>query len=101
MADFVSGDTASSLLVTCTDDMGAVINLNGCSVNLHWQQATGTIADKTMTIISAVDGVCSYKFLTGELFAPGMAFEIEITDASGFKLSNINLITANVRAHLV
>jgi hypothetical protein len=101
MADFVSSDTGSTLLVTCTDDAGTAINLAGCTVKLHWQEAAGTVADKTMTVVSAAAGTCSYKFLTGELFAPGMAFEVEITDASGFKLSNVDLITVNVRAQLL
>ena len=101
MADFVANDTASTLLVTCTDDAGAVINLTGCTIKLRWQEAAGTVADKAMTIVSAVAGTCSYKFLAGELFAPGMAFELEITDVSGFKLSNVDLITAIVRAQLL
>ena len=100
-SDFVSGDTGSTLLVTCTDDAGVAINLTGCAIKLRWQEAAGTVADKVMTIVDATEGTCSYKFLTGELFAPGMAFEVEITDGSGFKLSNIDLITANVRAQLL
>jgi hypothetical protein len=101
MTDFVSGDTASSLLVTCTDPDGVPINLAGCAVKIRWKEAAGTVADKTMTIISAVDGTCSYKFLEDELFAPGMAFEIGITDASGFTLSNGDLITVTVREQLL
>ncbi len=101
MSDFVSNDTGSTLLVTCTDDSGAGINLSGGTVRLRWQEAAGTVADKTMTIVSAVAGTCSYKFLTGELFSPGMAFELEITDSGGFKLSNVDLITVNVRAQLL
>lgn len=101
MADFVSNDTASTLLVTCVDDAGAVINLSGATVNLHWQDETGTVQDKAMTVVDEAAGECSYKFGAGELFAPGMAFEVEITDAMGFKLTNIDLITATVRAQLI
>lgn len=101
MSDFVSSDTGSTLLVTCTDDAGGVINLTGSTIKLRWQEAAGTVADKTMAIVSAAAGTCSYKFLAGELFAPGMAFELEITDPGGFKLSNVDLITANVRAQLL
>lgn len=101
MSDFVSGDTGSTLLVTCTDDSSAAINLTGSTIKLRWQEAAGTVADKTMAIVSAAAGTCSYKFLTGELFSPGMAFEIEITDSGGFKLSNVDLITANVRSQIL
>ena len=101
MADFVSSDTGSTLLVTCTDDAGEVINLASSTVKLRWQEAVGTIADKTMTIVDAAAGTCSYKFLDGELFYPAMAFEVEITDSSGFKLSNVDLIAVNVRKQLL
>jgi hypothetical protein len=100
MADFVSGDTGSTLLVTCKDDSGAAIDLTGATIKLHWQDATGTVQDKDMTIVDETAGECSYKFGESELFAPGMAFEVEITDATGFKLTNIDLITATVREQL-
>jgi hypothetical protein len=100
MSDFVANDTASSLLVACTDDAGAVIDLTGSTVKLRWQEAVGTIADKTMTIVSAAAGTCSYKFVDGDLYAPGMAFEVKITDSSGYILRNQNLITVTVRDDL-
>src|SRR6187455_965584 len=100
MADFVSNDTGSTLLVTCTDDAGTAINLAGCTVELRWQEAVGTVADKTMTVVDAAAGTCSYKFLADELYAPAMAFELKITDADGFILKNVNLITVTVRDDL-
>ena len=101
MADFVSGDTGSTLLVTCQDDSGAAIDLTGATVRLHWQDATGTVQDKAMTIVDETAGECSYKFDVDELFSPAMAFEVEITDATGFKLTNIDLIAVTVREQLV
>ncbi len=101
MADLVSGDTGSTLLVTCTDDSGAVIDLTSCTIKLRWQEAAGTVSDKTMTVVSAASGTCSYKFLTGELFAPAMSFEVEITDGLGFKLSNVYLINVIVRTQML
>lgn len=100
MADFVANDTGSTLLVTCTDDAGAVINLTGCTVKLRWQEAAGTVADKTMTIVSAAAGTCSYKFLATELYSPAMAFEVKITDGDSFILKNVSLITVTVRDDL-
>jgi hypothetical protein len=100
LADFVSNDTGSTLLVTCTDDAGTAINLAGCAVKLRWQEEAGTIADVTMTVVDAAAGTCSYKFLADELYAPAMAFEVKITDADSFVLRNINLITVTVRDDL-
>jgi hypothetical protein len=100
MADFVSGDTASTLLVTCKDGDGTAVNLTGCTVKLRWQEATGTVADRTMTIVSASEGTVSYKFLADELYAPSMSFEVKITDADGYLLRNPGLITEMVREAL-
>lgn len=100
MADFVSNDTGSTLLVTCKDASGAAINLTGATVKLRWKGLTGTVADKTMTIVTPASGICSYKFLADELIAPAMAFEIEITDSGAFKLSNPDLITVTVREQI-
>jgi hypothetical protein len=100
LADFVSNDTGSTLLVTCADDAGAAINLAGCTVKLRWQEEAGTIAEATMTVVDAAAGTVSYKFLADELYAPAMAFEVKITDADSFVLKNINLITVTVRDDL-
>ncbi len=100
MADFVSNDTGSTLLLTCTNAAGTVIDLTGATIKLRWRGTTGTVADKTMTIVSAVAGTCSYKFLTTELIAPSMEFEVEITDSGGFKLSNSELICVTVRSQM-
>jgi hypothetical protein len=100
MTDFVSGDTGSTLLVTCTDDAGEVINISGSTVKIRWKEAAGTVAEKDMTVTDGAAGECSYKFAAGELFAPGMAFEIEITDSGSFKLTNVDLIAVTVRKEL-
>lgn len=98
--DFVSNDTASVLRVTCVDANSDPINLTGSTVNLHWRDETGLSVDQTMTIEDAANGVCTYQFDTGELFAPGMAFEVEITDTNGKKLTNVDLIAVTVRKEL-
>ena len=100
MADFVSNDTGSSLSVPCADSNGP-IDLAGCTVNLHWIDETGTAVTKEMTIDDSQAGICSYKFITGELFAPAMSFEVEITDAGGFKITSLDLIAVTVRKELL
>lgn len=98
MADFVSNDTGSTLLVTCVDKSDAVINLTGATIKLRWKSNAGAVVEKSMNIVSAAAGTCSYKFVASELYSPAMAFEIEITDSGGFTLSNTELITVTVRS---
>jgi hypothetical protein len=98
--DFVSNDTASVLRVTCVDANEERINLSGASANLHWKDETGQAIDKEMTIEDAANGVCTYQFGEGELFSPGMSFEVEITDVDSKKLTNVDLIAVTVRKAL-
>jgi hypothetical protein len=100
-AEFVSDDTGTSLLFTCAETDETPINLAGSTVKLHWREATGTIANKTMTIVDAAAGTCSYKFLAGDLYAPGMELEVEITDSSGFKITAPALVTFEVRKRIL
>lgn len=98
--DFVSNDTASVLRVTCVDANSNPISLSGSTANLHWRDETGQPVDQAMTIEDAANGICKYQFATGELFAPGMSFEVEITDGTGKKLTNVDLIAVTVRKEL-
>lgn len=101
MVDFVTGDTGTILESTCTDnDTGAVIPLTGATVVLRWEDDTGSIVTKPMTITDAANGVVQYQFLAGELIAPRMNFEIEITDAGGKIISNLELIELTGREEL-
>ena len=99
---FVSGDTGSELEVTCKDDdSGVVIDLTGSTVRLKWLDASDSLQSKTMSIVgAATDGVAKYKFLADELIPPQMHFEVEITDAGGFVLHNLELIRESVREAL-
>lgn len=100
MFDFVTGDTGSSLSVPCTDSNGDVIDLTGCSVELHWKDASGAAVVRNMTIDDETGGICSYKFADGEIFAPAMSFEVQITDAGGFIITTPDLMTVTVRKEL-
>ena len=103
MTDFVVGDTASKLEVTCTDnETGLVINLSGATVKLQWLAVDGTTeVNKTMTITDAGNGVAEYLFLVTELYAGVMIFEVEITDAGGGVITNLIPIKRMVRARIV
>ena len=100
MADLVAGDTASVLKVTCVDDTGAAIDLSGCTAIIRWKDEVGTVQTKAMTVSDATSGECTYQFGEDELFFPGMSFEVEVTDISGKKLSNVDLISVTVREQL-
>lgn len=98
---FVTGDTGSKLVVTCTDDvLGTAINLTGATVKLHWITNAGVLANKTMTVTSAATGVCEYQFLTGEIQSPVMAFEVEITDSTSKVITSLDTIVVSVRDQL-
>ena len=101
MVDFVNDDTGSVLKVTCKDNTNTVIDLTGSSVNLRWKSRIGIVQTKVMTLDGdPTTGIATYKFLAGELIQPHMEFEVEVTDSSGFIISNLNLITVNVRKGL-
>lgn len=101
MTDFVTNDTGSILRITCKDnELGTAINLTGATVTLRWENASGTITSKTMTIVTAASGICQYQFVAGEIVYPLQKFEVEITDASGYKISNLTLIETTTREEL-
>jgi len=101
MGDFVTGDTGTILRTTCIDnDTGEVIILTGATIVVRWEDETGTIVTKPMTINDAANGIVQYQFLAGELIAPRMKFEIEITDVSGNIISNLELIELTGREEL-
>jgi len=97
MFDFVSGDTGSSIVITCTDKVtGLPINLTGSTVALNWVGSSGTVVNKAMTVVSAAQGKASYHFLANELFAPKMSLEVVISTGADV-VSNLDLIQLSVR----
>lgn len=101
MTDLVTGDTGSLLQVSCTDSRtAAAINLAGATVRLRWTDDAGAVVTKVMTIVSAAAGTAKYQFLAGEIIYPKMTFEVEITDAAGYIITNLALIELAVREQL-
>jgi len=100
MTDMVTGDTGSKLVVTCNDnDTSSVIDLTGASVVLRWEGDT-QVESRAMTITDAANGVAEYKFAAGEIIAPKMRFEVEITAGNGDIITNTALIELVVREQL-
>lgn len=99
--DLVTGDTGSVLSITVLDsDTGLAKDLTACSVIFRWEGETGTVVNKTATISDAANGVVQYQFSAGEIFAPKMRVEVEVTDGAGFIVTGTDLITLQVREQL-
>lgn len=97
MYDFVTGDTGSKLEVTCKDsDTGVAVSLTGATVRLKWV-SDGDVEARIMTVTSASGGVAEYQFAAGELEAPAMRFDVEITDASGYVRTAVDIVRIAVR----
>jgi|WetSurMetagenome_2_1015567.scaffolds.fasta_scaffold1261689_2 hypothetical protein len=100
MTDLVTGDTGSTLTATCTDSDGVVIDLTGATVELHWEGDDGVVVSEVMTIDDAAGGIASYTFGAGEIFAPKMVFEVEITDSGGKIITCVDKIELIVREQI-
>lgn len=97
--EFTSGDTGSVLRVTCVnDDDESAIDLTGATVVLKWYSRAGTLVSQTMTLVTPASGICSYQFAAGELEAPAMSFEVQITDASSKVIRSTATLDVDVRA---
>ncbi len=95
---FVEDDTASKLRVTCKNKgTGVAIDLTGSTVQLQWKTRKGEFVEKTMSHVDATNGIAEYQFLTGELAAPNMKFEVEITGAGGNILRSLDVLYELVR----
>lgn len=110
--DFVAGDTASKIAVTCLDKRtGAAIDLTGAIVWIRWQSCE-TLVERQMVVTNAPAGVAEYAFGAGELEYSGpvsivegvrvsaMKFEVEITDGNRKKMTNLRTIDVWLRDQL-
>lgn len=97
--DVVAGDTGTILRVTIKDTAGAAVDLTGASAVFRWAGIAGLV-EVAAVITDAVNGVVSHKFMAGEITAPDMSIEVEVTDSGGFKLTGLDLIKLTVRQQL-
>jgi hypothetical protein len=101
MTDLVTGDTGSRLKWTLKDRAtGNPIDLTGATVRIRWRGNDGVVVTKTATLFDAENGVISYQFQTGDIIAPKMAIEVEITDAAGKVNTSLDLTELTVREEL-
>lgn len=96
--DYIELDTASKILVLCTDQDAAAIDLTSCTVRLYWRRTPGgrTPAPRTMSITDAAAGKADYQFQENELNPGTYTFQVSIEDASGYIKTSTNTITALV-----
>lgn len=98
--DLVTGDTGSILSVSVKDSETALAkDLTACSVIFRWEGVSG-IVSRAATITDAVNGVAQYQFAAGEIIAPRMKIEVEITDSAGKIVTGTELISLTVREEL-
>lgn len=98
---FVAGDTGSILEITCKNDAdNTVIDLTGCTLALQWKGANGVLVSANMTVTDAINGKARYQFLTTELFAGTMQFEVKITDVNSKVIRSLDLLSEKVRRAL-
>lgn len=99
--DLVTGDTGSKLVVPITDsDTKQVINLTGCSVIFRWEGSDGLMVERFASVPTPANGIAEYLFLAGEIIAPKMKIEVEVTDGTGAIVTGTDLITLTVREEL-
>ena len=100
--EFVQDDSGSKLEVTCKNDSDkSVIDLTGATVKIRWKDKAGSVVEKTMTVTNAAGGVAEYRFAAGELEPGTTGYEIEITDALGGIIKNLNLLLVNIRKKII
>jgi len=98
VTDLVTGDTGSTLEVTVKDKItGVVKNLTGASVRFFWRDNNGALKNVVATITNAAGGVVSYQFLAGEIIAPLMKVEVQVTDSTGKITTGVDLVELVVR----
>lgn len=102
-ANLVSGDTGSTLRVTCRNKSdNSLLDLTNKTVNLKWIASDGvTLVTREMTVVvPATNGVAEYRFQSNDLYAHSMAFEVEVIDATSAVIRGLDLIKQYVREAL-
>lgn len=105
--DWVAGDTASKLIVTCTNkEDQTAIDLTNSTVKLKWKIDSGSLVSQTMDIVDAAAGTAEYTFgvdaeglpeLTAVTSGSEFVGEVEITDGTSKVITTPTQITKSIR----
>src|SRR6267143_3872910 len=94
MADFVVGDSDSSLTATLIRRDGSLFDLTGHTVKLRYRIGATSYTAKVMTLLAPLTAArVSYPFAAVDLANEGIMYaEIEVTETSSGKIvSNSNV----------
>lgn len=95
MEDFVAGDTRSMLVMHCVEkDTGKAINLADSTVKIKWTNSSNVLVEHDALIVDSAKGIVEYRFQAGDLVAPKLSFELEITNSAGIITS---ILPINIR----
>jgi len=88
MADFVAGDSDSTLTATLIRRDGSVFDLTGHTAKLRYRIGSTPYSLKIMTLLSPLTaGRVSYPFAAADLTNEGIMYaEIEVTETSSGKI---------------
>ena len=98
--DFVAGDTASKLIITCKDQDDAAIDLTNYTVVLVWRSDDKVVFSEEMTDNTPASGIMEYTFGDGELRAGTMYLEVKLLDSDGKAVSSCEEIYYTVRPRI-
>ena len=81
--DMMAGDTGTTLTITIYENGTTTpYNLTGCTVSLQWLNQQNVLVSQNMTIVNAVQGICSYTFATTDTFPGTMTFQAVVTNTT-------------------
>lgn len=102
MADFVAGDSGTTLIVTCIGTDGEILNLTGAEVKILYRIGSTLYTAKVMTVLTPeTEGQAQYKFAGADLGNEGIMYaEIEIR-FSGQLISSADVLLFTVRGKTI
>jgi len=101
MTDLVTGDTGSRLILTVKDrSTETARNLTGATVKVRWRDNDRQLVERDASVTDATGGICQYVFAAGEIIAPSMRIEIEVTDSTGKIITGVDPIDLTVREEI-
>jgi hypothetical protein len=98
MTDFVEGDTGSAIEFTCVDSNNfEPIDLTDYTATLQWRK-NKILQSKLMQKVDNINGIVRYIFISNELTAGTMSFDVVLTNTSTTQtLTCKDLIRLDVR----
>lgn len=100
MADFVSGDIGSKLLISCRRRNGNPFDLTNWTLKIKFRIGQ-TSFTKTCTILDAAQGEAEYTYVAGELLEGMKYTEVQAEHGDGRIISSQNIAVIPVRGKVL